>query len=236
LTTSPATEGAITDTNGYFLISDIQMPTSAVNLHVIASKQGYVVDTFQVIIYSNDTANISFAMVPTNGIFTTDGLILNQYTSATSLSGVNMYDMIVEQDMTYDVDIKFRNNANIVYLKTAYETSTNSGLATKFSPFLGSFTKHEFDTLASYYGASNPISPTVDFPYDNTSILLTDSVKNNVYAFYLKGRYSPGYTRVYGLVHIDSAWFDAPSNSYKIMIDAKINKNEQNYFIPGSLK
>ncbi len=236
LTTSPASEGAFTDTNGYFLISGIQMGSSAVNLHVVASKQGYVVDTFMVIVYSNDTANITFSMVPTNGIFVIDGLILNQYTSATSLSGVNMYDMVVEEDIAYDVDIKFRNNTNLVYLKTAYESATNSGLQTKFSPFLGSYTKHEFDTLASYYGASNPISPTADFPNDNTQILLTDSVKNNVYAFFLKGRYSPGYTRVYGLVHIDSAWFDGASNLYKIMVDAKINKNEQNYFIPGTLK
>ena len=76
---------------------------------------------------------------------------------------MNLKDFTVEQDQQFDNDIKFRNRANLANLKSAYESIYNTGYPTKFSRFLGKYNKNEFDTLARYYGANEPINPTTDF-------------------------------------------------------------------------
>jgi hypothetical protein len=57
------------------------------------------------------------------------------------------------------------------------------------------------------------------------------NIKNDVYAFYLKGRYYAGIMRIYGLLHIDSVWTNANNGLLNILIDVKINTFGQNYFI-----
>jgi hypothetical protein len=210
---------------------DIPMGNSTQTVTIIISRNGYIGDTLIIELKSDETKQVNIALLPGNGIFFSDGLVLDQYVNNLSFCAVNLTDFIVKQDGIFDVDARFRNDSNLVYLKTGYIETYQWGYQTSFSPFLGTYTKNEFDTLAKYYGASNPVNPDADFPNTTTLKSPYREVKNNVFAFYLKGRFIPGNLKIYGLVHIDSVWKNSGSGLFKMMIDVKINTLEKNYFI-----
>ena len=91
VTISTNNDGAITDSNGFFLISDITMPTSAVNTIITASKTGYITISFRLIVYSNDTANISFPLVPSGLAQSKEDLNFNPKNSSASLKVINKF-------------------------------------------------------------------------------------------------------------------------------------------------
>jgi hypothetical protein len=230
--TIPPTHDTLTDSSGNFMIKNIPMSNSDGYVTLVASRIGYLNDTIIAKIKSDDTTHVTFALFPWNSILIANGIILNQFTNSFSLSAVNLINLKVERDFWYDVDVKYRNTTNLIYLKTGYDGSTYDGFETKFSPPLGKLTKYQFDTLQKFYAASNPIDPINDFPYNITQETLPENVKNDVYAFFLKGRFSPGNSfRAYGLLHIDSVWNNISLGLSKIMFDVKINKVGMNYFI-----
>jgi hypothetical protein len=232
ITTIPASQDTIADADGNFTLTNIPMSNSSGTVTIIASRPRYITNIITVDLKSDDTVNVRLALLPADEVFFAYGLLLNQYENFYSLSAVNLRNIRVLREYEFEVDARFRNNQNNVYLKTGYDELTTEGFQTKFSPLIGKYSETEFDTLARYYGASEPIDPYIDFPYNNTTPTPAPSARNNVYAFYLKGRYSPGNSyRIYGLVHVDSSWYYGPTKQYKILIDVKINTLEQNYFV-----
>jgi hypothetical protein len=232
ITTIPPSQDTIADANGNFKLTNIPMSNSFGTVTLIASRPRYITNMITVDLKSDDTINVRLALIPADEVFFAYGLLLTQYENLYSLSAVNFRNIRVLREYEMEADARFRNTQNEVYLKTGYDELSTAGFQTKFSPLIGKYTKSEFDTLAGYYGAHDPLDPYTDFPYNNTPLTSPPGARNNVYAFYLKGRYSPGNSyRIYGLVHVDSSWFYYPTNQFKIVLDVKINVLEQNYFV-----
>ena len=231
ITTIPTTVDTTADPTGNFMIKDIPMSNSSGFVTLTASRPRYLSQTINVDLKSDDTINIMLALIPADRVSLARGLVLNQFVDYFSFDAINLTNFHVERDFYDDVDAKFRNNGNLVYIRSGYNEITDLGFRTKFSRFLGKFTLREFDTLASYYGANEPLDPITDFPFNNTEVIPAENERNNVYAFFLKGRYSPGNSyRIYGLMHIDSVW-KAGTGLYKMVLDVKINTLGQNYFV-----
>ena len=226
--TIPFTRDTVSDIYGNYTL-DMPLSNSTETVTIFISRIGYKSETLNIAVKSDETKTIDFGLIPSKGIFIQDGLILDQNITNTSFSAVNLKDFVVEQDRMPDVDLKFRNDSTRLYLITGYDNIAGFGYDIKFSNALGTMTKSQFDTLASYYGASDPINPDIDFPNSKTLKYLYQDAKNQVYAIYLKGRYIPGTLHSYGLIHIDSVWTAA--GLYKMMIGVKINIVGQNYFI-----
>jgi hypothetical protein len=229
--TIPNTGDTVSDVYGNY-VYDIPLSSSTQAISIIISRIGYLNDTLSVEMKADETYYMNFGLIPVKGIFIANGLILAQYVTNISFSAVNLIDLLVEQDRMFDVDIRFRNDSNLVYLTTGYDDISKYGYQTNFSPALGTSTKNEFDTLARYYGASDPINPDTDFPNSSTLKYPFRNAKNQVFAVYLKGRYIPGTLHTFGLVHIDSVWIE--SGLYKMMMDVKLNIVGQNYFISNT--
>ena len=231
ITTSPGSLDINADELGNFEIKNIPMSNSFGFVTLMASRPRYLTNTVSIKLTSDDTVNIMLALIPFDKVSVARGLVLNQFVDYFSFDAINLTNFFVERDIQYDVDVKFRNYGNLMYIISGYNNVTTDGFQTKFSPLLGKCTLKEFDTLASYYGASEPLDPITDFPFDNTELIPADNVRNNIFAFYLKGRYSHGNSyRIYGLMHIDSVWI-AGTGLYKMLLDVKINTLGQNYFV-----
>jgi hypothetical protein len=167
-------------------------------------------------------------MVPTYVIYFND-IHLQQFSDINSLSSVNLQEGYATNQRNTNRDIDFRDSV----LLSADLSSVFPGYETVFSyEFPHDYTRRQFDTLSMYDVGNRPIDPYTDFPKKSSDIFTIPLLKHPVYAFYLKGRYNGVDPRIYGLLRIDSVYFDA--NYYKhIIINVKINTKGNNWFNPN---
>ncbi|MFZ4589629.1 MAG: carboxypeptidase regulatory-like domain-containing protein [Ignavibacteria bacterium] len=230
----------VTDSNGFYYLGKIGVPSSAGNYNINYSKAGYLPVTIFSILYAGDTTKrINFAMLNTtnNQVFTANDLVVSEFVTPRSYSFLNLYSLYPATDSIW-------NNCDI-FLTDSSNTRTNfsfisSGYApplfghdTRVTNLLGYYSQYEFDTLSRIDVGPRAINPNTDFPNQRTQFFNAPLSQSPVYGFYLLGRYNyaPGYPRVYGLLRIQDFYFDNGSNSYKAVVDVKINRNEQNYFL-----
>ena len=240
ITVNPLKFTAITDSNGFFYIGPIGVPTSAGNFYGTCTKEGYDSVNFFCILYAGDTTKrVNFAMYNriTNSVFIANDLVVSEFKTPRSLSTLNLYHLYVTDDsIWYNFDAILLDSANtrsnFTFHAGGYAQPT-TGWDARFTNILGFYSQYDFDTLSRIDVGPRAINPDIDFPTQITKSFNAPMNQSPVYGFFLLGRYSyyQGYPRVYGLLRIESFYFDNGSNSYKAVVDVKINRNEQNYFI-----
>jgi len=230
----------LTDSNGFFYIGHIPVPSSAGNYNVTYAKVGYPTINFYAILYAGDTTKrVNFTMYNStiNSVFIAKNLIVSEYVTTKSLSVLNLYGLNVTDDSIWtNIDaILLDSNgtrSNFSFYAGGY-ARPNSGWDTKFTNLLGYYSNSEFDTLSRIDVGPRAINPNIDFPTRATNTFNAPLTQSPVYGFYLVGRYNytQGYPRVYGLLRINNFYFDNGLNRYIAVVDVKINRNEQNYFL-----
>ena len=209
------------DANGFFRVADLQMGSTSTNVILIVSKPGYLTDTADRIVIPSggELTNVILTLFPGNNIFKANDIILEQ----NALSCLDLMNLLPVNETGMQVDARFRDSANqSFYINTGFSNITGTGFRTKFS--------NSLDTLASFYGASNPINPINDFPFDSTSSFSISNNQQSVYAFYLAGRNTSGTAPIYGLIYIDALWRDTTLNKFILRVDVKSNRNGLNIF------
>lgn len=224
--------GGYTDPEGYFRFAYSNMPSSGVNLNLIAGKSGYANNTTPIWLLSNDSVYIRMILMPSSGVLMVDNIILVKYSSQQSFSSLDLSNMTAVQGLNPYRDVDLRDSEQRFQFKSASSDPILFSFDTKFANSLGSFSKYDFDTLKMIYGLGGPITDSY-FQLRETPFFSFPLVENSVYPFYLFGRYlnHPSSTKIYGLLYINSMWFDPGSNSYMIRVDIKENKNGNNYFV-----
>jgi hypothetical protein len=235
-----AKTSTVTDSNGFYYIGNIPVPSSAGNYYITFSKYGYNTIRSFAILYAGDTTkrvNNTMYSQSFNSVFIANNLVVTKYENQWSLGILNLYSLFVTNDSIWtEIDAVLLDsagtNSNFKFKAGSYALP-NTGWETKFTPLLGYYSQYEFDTLSRIDVGGRPINPDTDFPAQSTGAFNTPLSQYPVYGFYLLGRYNndPGNPRVYGLLRIDSFYFDNVSNSYKAVVDVKINRKEQNYFL-----
>jgi hypothetical protein len=230
----------VTDSNGFYYLGKIGVPSSAGNYNINYSKAGYSSVTKFSILYAGDTTKrINFAMLSTtnNQVFTANDLVVSEFLNTRSFSFLNLYHLFVTQDtIWYNLDAYLTDSSktrtNFSFL-SSLNAQPQSGHDTRFTNLLGYYSQYEFDTLSQIDVGPRAINPNIDFPNQRTQSFNAPLSQSPVYGFYLLGRYNyaVGYPRVYGLLRIQDFYLDNASNSYKAVVDLKINRNEQNYFL-----
>lgn len=231
---NPISDTSFTDENGNYILSNIPMSSSGTSVWVTASKNGYITNTKGVFVPANDTAELNIFLLPGNGVYIMDNISVRQTGISQTLSGIDLYNLRAVS-ITYGYrDIDLRDSAS-TFLRFQFRSShlavNYPGFYTRFGYSLGNFSKSEFDTLAMYYGAGEPLSEA-DFPRDRTDYFYTPLTERSVIPFYLMGRYIPNSNvpRVFGLLYIKNTWLESGSNIFWAQVDVKINRNGQNYF------
>jgi hypothetical protein len=227
--------GAYTDPEGHFRIAYTNMPSSGVNLNLIAGKSGYTSDTTGIWLLSNDSVYIRMILMPSSGVLIVDNITLIQYAGQQSFSSLDLSNMTAIKGLNPYRDVDLRDSFGMgqrFQFKSASLDPILFSFDTKFANSLGSFSKYDFDTLKMIYGLGGPITDSY-FQLRETPFFSFPLVENSVYPFYLLGRYlnNQGSSKIYGLLYINSMWFDPGSNSYMIKVDIKENKNGNNYFV-----
>jgi hypothetical protein len=230
---SPGNGNCLSDTAGRYFITDIPMSSSAEFVYIIASRVKYNNDTVVQWVLSGDSITINPALVPSNGVFAAYNIIVEENTSPTSNSSLDLGNMVsVPVSYPYkDMDL---GDSSFTRLNFQFRTTLvgpNVSFDTKFGNSLGNFTPYQFDTLMSYYGASEPLADS-DFPNSRTNYFYTPLTENSVYPFYLNGR-SSTYTgpKFYGLLYIKASWLDPGSGNFRVQVDVKVNRFGHNYFL-----
>lgn len=234
-----STYSTVTDSNGNYYIGKIGVPTSAGNFYIDYEKPGYNPLTLFAILYAGDTTkriNYSLYSPTINSVFTVNDLVVNEYKNKKSYSMLNLYHLYVTDDsIWYNIDalmLGSGTSGSFALYAGGYAQPT-TGWDTRFTNLLGYYTQAEFDTLSRIDVGPRAIDPDIDFPTQITQTFSEPFSQSPVYGFYLLGRYNydPSYPRVYGLLRIDYFYFDNAAGIYKAVIDVKINRNEQNYFL-----
>jgi hypothetical protein len=232
----PGTTDCLSDTAGYYFLKDIPMSSSGTIVYIIAYRgdNKYLSDTAGRFIFMDDTIDINFVLVPSNGVYYANNITLEEYVNSNSNSSLDMgYMRVVPQSYPYrDIDLRDSAGARtkFQFRSSGYENMYQ----TKFGSSLGNFSKYDFDTLQRIYGAGDPLES--NFYYDTTNYFSTPLKELHVYPFYLKGRTEQNQSPVkfYGLLYIKSAYIDPGSSLFTVIVDVKVNRNGQNYFIPNS--
>jgi hypothetical protein len=240
ITINPMAYSTVTDSNGFFYIGEIGVPTSAGNFTVTCAKEGYDSLNFLTVLHAGDTTkrvNVSMFNIVTTSVFIANDLVVSEYLTPRSLSMLNLYGLFVSDDSIYYNNDVFLSDSsktrkNFTFLAGGY-AEPNPGLDTRFTNLLGFYSQYDFDTLSRIDVGPRAINPNTDFPTQITKSFNDPLTQSPVYGFYLLSRYiyDPSYPRVYGLLRIDNFYFDNSSNSYKAVVDVKINRNGQNYFL-----
>ncbi len=230
----------LTDSNGFYYISNIHVPTSAGNFNITFSKPGYNTVTAFSVLYAGDTTkrlNLAMYSPTTSSVFIANDLVVSEYVNKWSNGILNLYHLFVTNDsIWYDNDAVLLDsagsNSNFAFYAGGYAQPV-SGWNTRFTNLLGYYSQYEFDTLSRINVGPRSIDPASDFPTQMTLTFNAPLTQSPVYGFYLVGRYNyaVGYPRVYGLLRIESFYFDNAANTFKAVVDVKINRNEQNYFL-----
>lgn len=160
ITTLPATSTVFTNASGNYIISGVSDGTYTIT----AKKLGYFTRTTTAVVLNADTATANTKMRFT-GVYVYNSLTVQEFnTSYTNLSGVNLYDGIVINEVQPNdpkKDIQMRDSAGTsanFYLRSGDLALQRAGSKTTFgvplnNPKTGqpTFTKQEFDTLSSIY-------------------------------------------------------------------------------------
>jgi|WetSurMetagenome_2_1015567.scaffolds.fasta_scaffold30514_2 hypothetical protein len=226
---------SVSDTSGYYVLGGIPMPNSGTYVQITTSRLDYISATVTHWLLAEDTATINFALIPNHGVFIVDNIQIQEHLDLNSNSSINLSSIISKKSNDFDRDLDLLDSAG-VRLKFRFVDASKSqqspvGYETLIGRYLGNFSKSEFDTLAMYYGAGVPLS-TADFPNFRTDFFYPNITNGPVFPFYLKGRFESSLQepKIYGLLYIKSTYLD-PSNIFNVIVDVKINKNGQNYFI-----
>jgi hypothetical protein len=231
----PSGNACYTDTGGRYRITNIQMPSSGLNATIIATKKNYDSDTSSIWLISNDSISVRLVLAPNHGIYSKDNLVLQQYSNQQSNSSLDLVQFVVVPGQADFRDLDLRDSMGLgqrFQLKSANNDPIHFSLDTKFAGSLGNFSKYDFDTLQMIYGLGGPIFDSY-FQYSQTQFFSNPLTENSVYPFYLSGRYNinPALSKIYGLLYINSIWYDAGSNTTYVRIDIKENRNGENIFV-----
>ncbi|MGB9695706.1 MAG: carboxypeptidase-like regulatory domain-containing protein [Ignavibacteria bacterium] len=219
----PLNTEVYTDSAGYFVIYVPNEATYTLNF----SFYGHFPVTKKIPVKITDSLSIRVTLVPTY-VISFNNLHIEHFYNINSLSSVNLREGYAAYENNIYKDISFRDS---VFLSS--DLVVPPGYETAFSPeFPYSYTKTQFDTLSMYDVGGRPIDPNIDFPNKSTEVFTVPLSKHPVYAFYLKGRYNGTEPRIYGLLHIDSVYYDG--NYYRhAIISVKINTKGNNWFNPN---
>lgn len=230
----------LTDSNGFYYIGKISVPSSAGNFNITFSKAGYNTVTAYTVLYAGDTTkklNLTMYNPTSSSVFIANDLVVSEFTTKLSYGILNLYHLFVTNDsIWYDNDAVLLDsagtNSNFSFHAGGYAQPV-PGWDTRFTNLLGYYSQYDFDTLSKIPVGGRPLDPSTDFPTQTTQSFNAPLTQSPVYGFYLLGRYNyaVGYPRVYGLLRIENFYFDNASNTYKAVVDVKINRNEQNYFL-----
>lgn len=235
-----AKNSTLTDSNGYYYIGHISVPSSAGNYYITFSKYGYnTIKSFAILYAGDTTKRVNYAMFSqsSNSVFIANNLTVTESVNQWSLGMLNLYSLFVTNDsISSDIDAVLQDSAGTnsnFNFKAGNFASPNTGWSMRFTTLLGYYSQYEFDTLSRIEVGGRPLNPDSDFPAQSTASFNTPLLQSPVFGFYLLGRHDidPGSPRVYGLLRIDSFYFDNISGTYKAVVDVKINRNEQNYFL-----
>jgi hypothetical protein len=236
VSTIPPTQTIITDTTGRFFIT-VRSASTSTNMDIVCSKTGYSTFKWRIVVPAGDTLKINIPLtLLNNAVFIRSDIIVSEYRNANSNSGLNLYDLATAHDNGpyNDAVLRDSSGSRTNFRFISGEIYPSNIWKTRFSPLLGLFSQYDFDTLSRYDVGNRQIDPDIDFPYNSTDVFDIGLNAGVTFAYYLKGRYDyvVGSKRVYGLIRIDSVWYDNLSAEYKVMIDLKVNRAEQNNFVP----
>ncbi|MGB9695705.1 MAG: carboxypeptidase-like regulatory domain-containing protein [Ignavibacteria bacterium] len=241
VSTIPPTQTVVTDSTGTFFIT-VKSASTSTNMDIVCSKIGYSTFRWRIVVPAGDTLKINIPLEPlnNNAVFIKNDLIVSEYQDANSASGLNLYELVTVRDNELYNDAVLRDSAgsrtNFRFLSG--EIYPSNIWKTRFSPLLGLYSQYDFDTLSRYDVGNREIDPNIDFPFTSTDVFDVGLNVGATFAYYLKGRYDyfVGSKRVYGLLRVDSVWYDNSSAEYKVMIDLKVNRAEQNNFVPNMFR
>jgi hypothetical protein len=235
VSSNPITFGCLTDTSGRYTLTGIPMGTSAMTAYIIYSRVKYINDTIGVTVSSYDTSRMpDVRLIPTNGVFV-GTITIQQYDYPESYSSLELDYLLPVMRKWFARDLDLMDSANAFRFWSSELSPTQpKGFITRLSSSVGNYTKDEFDTLAMYYGAREPLT-LADFPEDRTRYFYTPLTESPVYPFYLYGRLMANQNspKIFGLLHIESTWLE-PNNIFKVRVNVKINMNGQNFFITNN--
>lgn len=219
----PLNTNIYTDSAGYFVIYAPNEATYTLKF----SSYGHFPVTRKLAVKITDSLAIRVTLVPTY-VVSFNNIHVEHFYNPNSLSSVNLREGYTASESNIYKDISFRDSVFLSADLVAFP-----GYETVLSPeFPHNYTKAQFDTLSTYDVGGRPIDPNIDFPNKSTEVFTVPLSKHLVYAFYLKGRYNGVDPRIYGLLRIDSVYFDG--NYYKhAIISVKINTKENNWFNPN---
>lgn len=213
-----------TNDAGYFAFANL----SGGSYNLTVTKPGYNKFTTVVEILADDTNHWVNVPLIQKRIYSFNDIVLD-----IGNAGKFTYPAGSVPDISLDKDVQIRDTLvgidNLLYLRSADMDLINPGYQTWFSnrSYLG-YTQINFDTLSEYKTEDGIQRPDDrDYPNHNGLEYFIDG--NNfqnqkaVWFFYLKGRQTPGSLKTFGAMYLDSAWFDAVNNIYKVRVDIKIN-------------
>jgi hypothetical protein len=230
-------QSAISDSSGIFTFTNLSVSTYT----ILVTKPGYIRYTTNIEISSGDTLRWVNIPLIFGNIFVFNNIVMDEYFSGASYSAGNFLTGQAVQDNSIDKDVLFRDTLNgtdtQLYIRSGNMDLINTGYETWFSDILGNtFTKEQFDTLNKYPTADYTLNES-DFPHhEGIDRYLALGGHHRICAFYLRGRKPGNVYPTFGLLYIDSVWFDAAQNMRRILVDIKINKFGKNIFNPNITK
>jgi len=238
LTQSGTTLTTTTDSTGTFSFTEI----TAGDCEVSISKYNYYKFTKTYTVTSDSITVVTIPLVP-KSVYVFNNIVLDEYLSSASYSAANFLTGQRVQDLQTDKDVQIRDSLvgteTLVYLRSAAMDGVNTGEETYFSNSLAqTYSKAEFDTLSKFPTIDNTLNPYRDFPFqEGMDKFFNYGVQRNVCAFYLLGRWlgDPA-PRTYGLLYVDSVWYDGTQKIRKMLVHIKINTKALNEFNPNPTK
>jgi hypothetical protein len=231
---------AMSDISGNFTFTNLAVGTYT----ILVTKPGYVRYHGSFEIIDGDTLkSINIPLVFGN-VFAYDNIILDEYFSDDSYSAADFLSGIRVKNSNLNKDILFRDTLpngidTQIYLSSAHLDVNYPGNETWFTPMMKNGTKYEksdFDTLVKFPTSDGSLS-TSDFPnHEGIDRFLSLGTQKYICAFYLRGRNLGSSFPTYGVLYIDSVWFDQGLNMRRILVDIKINKYGKNIFNPNYTK
>ena len=218
----------LTNAAGNYVIENVNDGTYTIT----AKKPGYFTRTTTAEIINADTAIANTRMMST-GVYVYSNLTVAEYINNFSLSGVNLKDGIVIDEVLLNdpnKDIQMRDSAGTstnFYLRSGDLALQYAGSKTGFglpltNPKTGqqSFTYNEFDTLSKIYDFDG-VNFFSYFNLDRTSYFNAPGMTNSVYPFWLEGRNTN--PPMFGVIYLRNSYIGTDSKFY-LEIIIKINK------------
>jgi hypothetical protein len=193
---------------------------------VYVSKPGYTNFSTTVEVLADTTTLLTTPLLNKN-IYAFNDIVINLNSAGNFRNGYSV------PDDSRDKDIQLRDTVTgtgtLVYIRSADQDLINQGYQTWFSNrYVSNYTHFQFDTISEYRTIDGIRRPdNGDFPNHNglDSLIDVNSNQHPVWFFYLKGRnLTP---RVFGVMYLDSAWYDAGLDLRVVRFDIRINANDK---------